>query len=87
MHQLGDIEISRVVESEGPFVDVFGFLPDAQKEVIEANRDWLMPRYIDPETMMIILNIQSYILIVSAYIYIYIYIYMGVNILLIDLPG
>ena len=62
MHQLGDIEISRVVESEGPFVDVFGFLPDAQKEVIEANRDWLMPRYIDPESMMIILNIQSYIL-------------------------
>ncbi|NKB59311.1 MAG: MBL fold metallo-hydrolase [Alphaproteobacteria bacterium] len=62
MHQLGEIAISRVVESEGPFVDVFGFLPDAQKDVIEANRDWLMPRYIDPESMMIILNIQSYIL-------------------------
>ena len=62
MHQLGEIEISRVVESEGPFVDVFGFLPDAQKEVIEANRDWLFPRYIDSVSMMIILNIQSYIL-------------------------
>jgi glyoxylase-like metal-dependent hydrolase (beta-lactamase superfamily II) len=62
MHQLGEIEISRVVESEGPFVDVFGFLPDAEKDVIEANRDWLMPKYIDPESMMIILNIQSYIL-------------------------
>jgi glyoxylase-like metal-dependent hydrolase (beta-lactamase superfamily II) len=62
MHQLGDIQISRVVESEGPFVDVFGFLPDAQADVIEANRDWLMPRYIDPESMMIVLNIQSYIL-------------------------
>lgn len=31
-------------------------------EVIEANLDWLMPRFIEPGTYKIILAIQSYIL-------------------------
>jgi hypothetical protein len=35
---------------------------DAEMEVIEANLDWLMPRFIEPGTYKIILAIQSYIL-------------------------
>jgi glyoxylase-like metal-dependent hydrolase (beta-lactamase superfamily II) len=62
MLQVGHFEISRVIESEGPFLDVTAFIPDAEREVIEANRDWLMPRYIDPESWEIILTIQSYVL-------------------------
>ena len=62
MHQLGDIFISRGVESEQPFVNLYDFIPDATENVVEANRDWLIPKYIDPASMMIILNIQSYVL-------------------------
>ena len=29
---------------------------------MEANKDWLMPRYIDPETIEVILCIQSYVI-------------------------
>ena len=62
MHRLGEIEISRIVESEQPFVNLYDFIPDATEDVLEANRDWLIPKYIDPASMMIILNIQSYVL-------------------------
>ncbi|GEM_PF-2337079 len=62
MLNIGQFEISRVIESEGPFLPVRDFIPDAEQAVIEANRDWLYPRYIEPETDKIMLNIQSYIL-------------------------
>jgi glyoxylase-like metal-dependent hydrolase (beta-lactamase superfamily II) len=62
MLKLGQFEIDRVLESEGPFLEVQDFIPEAEQSVIEANRDWLMPRYIEPESNKIILAIQSYIL-------------------------
>jgi glyoxylase-like metal-dependent hydrolase (beta-lactamase superfamily II) len=62
MHKLGDLEIRRAVESEVPIFDALTFFPEATIEVIEANRDWLMPRYIDPKTIEVILCIQSYII-------------------------
>ena len=62
MYQLGELQILRAVESEVPIFDTYTFFPDATKDVIEANRDWLMPRYIDPESIEIILCIQSYII-------------------------
>ncbi len=62
MYKLGDLEIRRAVESEVPIFDALTFFPQATMDVIEANRDWLMPRYIDPNTIEIILCIQSYII-------------------------
>ena len=62
MKKIGQFEISRVVESEGPFLELQAFIPDATMDVVEANRDWLIPRYIEPETLKIVLNIQSYLL-------------------------
>ncbi len=62
MMNIGQFEISRVIESEGPFLKLQSFIPDAQMDVVEANRDWLMPRYLEPETLKIVLTIQSYIL-------------------------
>ena len=62
MLNIGQFEISRVIESEGPFLPVQDFIPEAEQAVIEANRDWLYPRYIEPGTDKIMLNIQSYIL-------------------------
>jgi glyoxylase-like metal-dependent hydrolase (beta-lactamase superfamily II) len=62
MLRVGQFEISRVIESEGLFLKVKTFIPDATAEAIEANREWLMPRFIDPESGKIILSIQSYLL-------------------------
>lgn len=62
MINIGQFEIIRVIESEGPFLEVQSFIPDADQAVVEANRDWLMPRFIEPASNKIILNIQSYIL-------------------------
>ncbi len=62
MINIGQFEINRVIESEGPFLEVQSFIPDADQAVVEANRDWLMPRFIEPASNKIILNIQSYIL-------------------------
>ena len=62
MYKLGELEIHRAIESEGPIFDTFTFFPDATREVVEANKDWLMPRYIDPKTIEVILCIQSYVI-------------------------
>ncbi len=62
MHKLGAFEISRVVESEEPLFDAQTFLPDSTPDVIEANADWLVPRYIDPDSGKLIINVQSYII-------------------------
>tara|TARA_B100000886_G_scaffold247982_1_gene174602 strand:- start:552 stop:1430 length:879 start_codon:yes stop_codon:yes gene_type:complete len=62
MYRLGELEIHRAIESEVPIFDTFTFFPDATREVVEANKDWLMPRYIDPETIEVILCIQSYVI-------------------------
>ena len=61
MMNIGQFEISRVIESEGPFLELQSFFPDAEMDVVEANRDWLMPRYVEPKTFKIMLTIQSYI--------------------------
>jgi glyoxylase-like metal-dependent hydrolase (beta-lactamase superfamily II) len=62
MFKIGQVQVSSVIESEGPFLAVRDFFPDVDQAVIDANKDWLMPRFIDPASEMIILNIQSYIL-------------------------
>ena len=62
MYKLGELEIHRAIESEVPIFDTFIFFPDATREVVEANKDWLMPRYIDPKTIEVILCIQSYVI-------------------------
>ena len=36
MLNIGQFEISRVIESEGPFLPVRDFIPDAEQAVIEA---------------------------------------------------
>ena len=61
MQQVGEFRIDRVVESETPFIEPEVFLPDFDPAVLDANKDWLVPRYIDPATGKIILAIQSYV--------------------------
>ena len=50
---IGDIVIDRIVEAEGAFAD-FGFiLPGATQDLVDANADWLAPRFIAPDGKLI----------------------------------
>ncbi len=62
MRNIGDFQLDRVIESEEPLFEAQSFLPDATADVIEANADWLFPRFLEPVTNKIILTIQSYII-------------------------
>ncbi len=59
--KVGDITIHRVVEQEAPIFDPLEFFPSLTKEVLEQNRSWLQPRFIDPATGKVVLCIQSYL--------------------------
>ena len=44
---LKDITLYSVVEQQGPFFDPMEFFPTLTKEVLEENRSWLEPTFID----------------------------------------
>lgn len=58
---IGDFEVSKIVESVGPIFELNFLLPEATEDVVEANRDWLYPTYIDPGSGMLVLSIHSYL--------------------------
>ena len=58
--QLGPTTIHRIVEQEIPFFDAQEFFPALTKEMIEENRSWLQPTYLDP-TGKVVLCFQSYV--------------------------
>ncbi len=62
MQTIGEFSLNRVIESEEPLFDAATFLPDSTPDVIEANREWLFPKFIDPSTSKLIITVQSYIL-------------------------
>lgn len=57
---LGDITISRIVEQENGFFPVREFFPSLTAEVLDENRSWLQPFFVD-EQDRIRLCIQSYV--------------------------
>ena len=42
---IGEYQLSRVVESQAPFLEASAFIPDVDMDLVEANRDWLFPRF------------------------------------------
>jgi len=56
---IGDIRIDRVLEQEGPIFGLDFLLPDAPADLLDANADWLMPRYADPASRNLILSFHS----------------------------
>ena len=58
--KLGNLTIHRIVEQEGPFFDMLKFFPTLTKELLEENRAWLRPRFVDPADQLM-LCIQSYL--------------------------
>ena len=51
--RIGDFEIHRIAEYEGPFIAPQDFFPDFDPEVVRSNAEHLGPRLIDPATAKI----------------------------------
>ncbi len=60
--QIGDVEVHRIVEQEGPFFDALEFFPDLTPAMLEENRDWLEPVFFEAGGTRFNLCVQSYLL-------------------------
>jgi glyoxylase-like metal-dependent hydrolase (beta-lactamase superfamily II) len=58
---LNDITIHPVIEQQGPFFDVLGFFPTLTKELLDENRSWLQPAFLDPADKLM-LTIQGFVI-------------------------
>lgn len=59
--QLGDIAVTSVLEQVSEFMTPAEFFADFDDTMLDANRDWLVPRAISAESGKMILPIQSYL--------------------------
>ncbi len=59
---IGASSLHRVVESEGPLLPPFEIFGDCRQEHLDANRDWLMPRFQDPVSGLLTITIQSFLI-------------------------
>jgi glyoxylase-like metal-dependent hydrolase (beta-lactamase superfamily II) len=59
--KLGQVEIGRAVESNGPFISIYDFFPDATPELLAPHRHWLEPTALEPGTDKLLMPIQSYV--------------------------
>lgn len=60
--RIGDFEVRRITEYEGPFIAPADFLPDFDPEVLRANPELTGPRLIDPATGKLIFSFHSFVL-------------------------
>lgn len=60
--QFGDIAVSRVVEAEGPSFFPGFLLVDSNREAIDAESDWLEPRFFDRESGRLVMSVHSYLI-------------------------
>lgn len=59
---LGDVEVIRVVDWQGPYIPSLDLLPGSTTELWKANEDWLAPDHWDPETDRTVVALQSWVL-------------------------
>jgi glyoxylase-like metal-dependent hydrolase (beta-lactamase superfamily II) len=57
----GASSLQRVIESEGPLLSPFEIYGDCTQAHLDSNRDWLVPRFHDPATGLLIITIQSFL--------------------------
>jgi glyoxylase-like metal-dependent hydrolase (beta-lactamase superfamily II) len=64
MHRwkIGDIELTRVLEFEGPFEDPTVLHPGATPELVDSHRNWMEPRVLDPKTGRLFFTFHSVII-------------------------
>jgi len=58
----GDIELTRVAESEEPLLSPFEIYPDCTQAVIDENLAWMAPRFYNPASGLLVIAIQSFLL-------------------------
>ena len=58
--EIGSATIHRIIEQEGPFFEAMQFFPTMTREILDENRGWLQPRFLDASDQLM-LCIQSYI--------------------------
>jgi glyoxylase-like metal-dependent hydrolase (beta-lactamase superfamily II) len=58
---LNDIEIHPIVEQQGAFFKALEFFPKLGKELLDENRAWLQPEFIDPDGG-VVLCIQGFVI-------------------------
>src|SRR5262249_27623656 len=59
---LKDVTVHPVVEQQGPFFDALEFFPTLTKALLEENRSWREPTFIDPATGKLVLCVQSFVI-------------------------
>lgn len=59
---LGDVEVIRVVEWQGPFVPARGLVPESGAEVWRDNEDRLAPDHWKPDSDMAVVALQTWVL-------------------------
>jgi hypothetical protein len=59
--RIGNFEIGRVADYQGPFFDPPDFFPDFDPEVVRANGALLGPRLLDPQTGKLIFSFHSFV--------------------------
>lgn len=59
--RIGDFEVHRISEFEGPFIAPEAFFPDYDPGVLRANPDMAGPRLIDPTTGKLIFSFHCFI--------------------------
>lgn len=59
---LGDVEVIRIVEWQGPFGPARGLVPEAAAEVWKDNEDRLAPAHWQPDTDRAVMALQTWVL-------------------------
>jgi glyoxylase-like metal-dependent hydrolase (beta-lactamase superfamily II) len=59
---LNDITIYPIIEQQGGFFEVMGFFPTLSKELLDENRSWLEPTFLDPANNGVVLCIQGFVI-------------------------
>jgi glyoxylase-like metal-dependent hydrolase (beta-lactamase superfamily II) len=59
---IGDFQVARIVERDGPFGPLNGLVPDANEEDLRPHYDWLTPNYLDPNSFWVFMSVNSYLI-------------------------
>lgn len=58
---LGQLQIASIVESQGPFLEAWKVFPEATRENLAPDMDWLCPRALCRRTGKLVMPVQSFI--------------------------
>lgn len=58
---LGKFELFRIVEYEGPVMEISELFPNVTREIIDAHKAWMVPRFYEPDSDSLIMATQSFL--------------------------